>query len=117
MCLHFSYPDSIRTRARRFLRCIPSQVCFEPLTRTRPPAECCECHQLKVPGVAYVLLLTENQAEYVRNQRQAYAALMVATVVQHAPAAAGATVFALGDSESGSESETASGNFSPGASA
>jgi hypothetical protein len=34
MCLHFSYPDSIRTRARRFLRCIPSQVCFEPLTRT-----------------------------------------------------------------------------------
>jgi hypothetical protein len=35
MCLHFSYPDSIRTRARRFLRCIPSQVCFEPLTRTR----------------------------------------------------------------------------------
>jgi hypothetical protein len=30
----FSYPDSIRTRARRFLRCIPSQVCFEPLTRT-----------------------------------------------------------------------------------
>jgi hypothetical protein len=30
MCLHFSYPDSIRTRARRFLRCIPShwQVCF-----------------------------------------------------------------------------------------
>jgi hypothetical protein len=29
MCLHFSYPDSIRTRARRFLRCIPSQVCFE----------------------------------------------------------------------------------------
>jgi hypothetical protein len=32
----FSYPDSIRTRARRFLRCIPSQVCFEPLTnRTR----------------------------------------------------------------------------------
>jgi hypothetical protein len=39
MCLHFSYPasDSIRTRARRFLRrCVPtsSQVCFEPLTRT-----------------------------------------------------------------------------------
>jgi hypothetical protein len=36
MCLHwhFSYPDSIRTRARRFLRCIPSQVCFEPLTHT-----------------------------------------------------------------------------------
>jgi hypothetical protein len=35
MCLHFSYPDSIHTRAQRFLRCIPSQVCFEPLTRTR----------------------------------------------------------------------------------
>jgi hypothetical protein len=34
MCLHFSYPDSIRARARRFLRSIPSQVCFEPLTRT-----------------------------------------------------------------------------------
>jgi hypothetical protein len=33
--IFFSYPDSIRTRARRFLRCIPSQVCFEPLTRTR----------------------------------------------------------------------------------
>jgi hypothetical protein len=33
-----SFPDSIRTRARRFLRCIPSQVCFEPLTRTRIPA-------------------------------------------------------------------------------
>jgi hypothetical protein len=31
---HFSYPDSIRTRARRFLRYIPSQACFEPLTRT-----------------------------------------------------------------------------------
>jgi hypothetical protein len=34
----FSYPDSIRNslRARRFfkLRCIPSQVCFEPLTST-----------------------------------------------------------------------------------
>jgi hypothetical protein len=25
--------DSIRSRDRRFLRCIPSQVCFEPLTR------------------------------------------------------------------------------------
>jgi hypothetical protein len=34
MCLHFSYPDSIRTRARCFLRCISSQVCFESLTRT-----------------------------------------------------------------------------------
>jgi hypothetical protein len=32
VCLHFSYPDSIRTRARRFLRCIPCQVCFEPLS-------------------------------------------------------------------------------------
>jgi hypothetical protein len=39
MCLHFSYPDSIRTRARRFLRCIPSQVCLEPLT-ARPREEC-----------------------------------------------------------------------------
>jgi hypothetical protein len=27
----------ITTRARCFLRCIPSQVCFEPLTRTRLP--------------------------------------------------------------------------------
>jgi hypothetical protein len=40
MRLHFSYPDSIRTGTgtkarRRFLRCIPSQVCFESLTRTR----------------------------------------------------------------------------------
>jgi hypothetical protein len=63
VCLHFSYPDSIRTgttatgsgtgtgRARRFqlpsswqlpgyfkflpVRCIPGQVCFEILTRTR----------------------------------------------------------------------------------
>jgi hypothetical protein len=34
-CLHFSYPDSIRTRARRFLRCIPSQKCFELLTTSR----------------------------------------------------------------------------------
>jgi hypothetical protein len=36
VCLHFSYPDSIRTtgRARRFLRCIPSQVCFELLLGT-----------------------------------------------------------------------------------
>jgi hypothetical protein len=40
MCLNFSYPDSIRTRAQRFLRCsiltrLSSQleVCFEPLTR------------------------------------------------------------------------------------
>jgi hypothetical protein len=32
VCLHFSYPDSICTRARRFLRCIPSQVCFKPQT-------------------------------------------------------------------------------------
>jgi hypothetical protein len=39
MCLHFSYPDSIRTTGRaapnrRFLRCMPtsSQVCFEPQT-------------------------------------------------------------------------------------
>jgi hypothetical protein len=38
MCLHLSYPDSIRTRARRFLRCIPSQVCFEPLTRIQVAA-------------------------------------------------------------------------------
>jgi hypothetical protein len=30
---------AIRTRARRFLRCIPSQVCFEPLTRTRMEPE------------------------------------------------------------------------------
>jgi hypothetical protein len=35
---------------------------------------------------------TGNQAEYVRNQRQACAAQMVATGVRHAPAAAGATV-------------------------
>jgi hypothetical protein len=35
MCLYFSYHDSIRTRAWCILRCIPSQVCFEPLTRTR----------------------------------------------------------------------------------
>jgi hypothetical protein len=26
---------ALNTRARRFLRCIPSQVCFELLTRTR----------------------------------------------------------------------------------
>jgi hypothetical protein len=33
--LHFSYRDTICTRARRFLRCIPtSQVRFEPVTRT-----------------------------------------------------------------------------------
>jgi hypothetical protein len=49
MCLHFkfSYPDSIRTRARRFLRCILSQVCFELLTRTIPitaQLEVCEYH-------------------------------------------------------------------------
>jgi hypothetical protein len=35
---------------------------------------------------------TGNQAEYVRNRRQAYAAQMVATEVQHAPTAAGGTV-------------------------
>jgi hypothetical protein len=32
------------------------------------PAECCDCHQLSF------LWLPENQAEYLRNQRQAYAA-------------------------------------------
>jgi hypothetical protein len=40
ICLHFSYPDSIRTRARRFLCRIPTnptQVCLKPLTRTRTP--------------------------------------------------------------------------------
>jgi hypothetical protein len=30
-----------------------------------------DCHQLHIPGVASFLLLPENQAEYVRNQRQA----------------------------------------------
>jgi hypothetical protein len=61
-CLHFSYPqaDSIirRTGARRFLRlrCIPSQVCFEPLTTTRArarrflpvrciPSQVCQCFE------------------------------------------------------------------------
>jgi hypothetical protein len=57
ICLHFSgsYPDSICTRARRFLRCHgiprPSQVCFEPQTRTRhvtlkchwQSRQCCQC--------------------------------------------------------------------------
>jgi hypothetical protein len=40
---------------------------------TGPPAECCDCHQLQIPGIASFLLLPENQAEYVRNywQRQA----------------------------------------------
>jgi hypothetical protein len=74
----------------------PSQVCFEPLTPAA--AECCDCHQLQIPGVASFLLLPENQAEYVRNQRHwqalACAAQMVArgVPVRHAPAAAGATV-------------------------
>jgi hypothetical protein len=41
------------TRARRFLHCIPSQVCFEPLTRTRTvtsckyPALCCGSIKLR----------------------------------------------------------------------
>jgi hypothetical protein len=38
--------------------------------------------------MASFLLLPENQAEYVRYQRQACAAQMVATGVRHAPAAA-----------------------------
>jgi hypothetical protein len=39
---HDPQADSIRTRARRFLRCIPSQVCFELLTRTRTRTEECQ---------------------------------------------------------------------------
>jgi hypothetical protein len=50
MCLHFSYPDSIiRTRApQRFLRCIFSQTCFEPLTRTSA---------LRMPGAGFSHIL------------------------------------------------------------
>jgi hypothetical protein len=33
---------TFRTRARRFLRCIPSQVCFEPLLELY--AQVCEYH-------------------------------------------------------------------------
>jgi hypothetical protein len=36
-----------------------------------------------MPGIASFLMLPENQADYVSNQRQAYAAQMVTTGVQH----------------------------------
>jgi hypothetical protein len=83
---------------------VPARISARQPGATSPPADCCDFHQLQIPGIASFLLLSENQAEYVRNQRQAYAALQRkwcqwplgpghgGAVVRHAPAAAGATV-------------------------
>jgi hypothetical protein len=55
-------------------------------TRATGSAECCDCHQLQMPGIASFLLLPEKQAaEYARNQRQAYAAQMVRGPVATGP--------------------------------
>jgi hypothetical protein len=42
-CEGVNHMYRIRTRARRFLRCIPSQVCFELLTRTSAPGLGASC--------------------------------------------------------------------------
>jgi predicted dienelactone hydrolase len=63
----------------------PPLKAWAPCGMLRPTVTSCVANFL-------LRLLPENQAKYVRNQRQACAVQMVATGVRHAPAAARASV-------------------------
>jgi hypothetical protein len=63
-------PRRYRTRAWRSLGCIPSQVCFEPLARTRSLAPLriaasAACHQLPVQMPAGAGIAISELKEYI----------------------------------------------------
>jgi hypothetical protein len=77
---------------------MPVRISARSLAPLRNDAATVTTGSCKCPGLPTCQLPSatgkplQALAEYLRNQRQAYAAQMVATGVQHAPAAAGATV-------------------------